>query len=421
MYLHDVVRAQRSGKPAGVPSICSAHPAVLRETLRMARSLQVPALIESTCNQVNQFGGYTGLTPADFASTIRHMAEEAGLASTDLILGGDHLGPSPWQAEPAEAAMQKAGDLVLAYVQAGFVKLHLDCSMPLGGDGPAGPAPDVVAARAAQLAQVAQQGGRSELQFVIGTEVPPPGGAKADGEYLQVTSVEHASQAIESHRAAFHKLGLDSAWERVVAVVVQPGVEFGDDFVAAYQPAHARQLARFIETQSLVYEAHSTDYQSPQALRQMVGDHFAILKVGPALTFAYREAAFALALMEDELFPSAQRSNLIAVVDQAMVQHPQYWEKYYAGSAAAQAFKRRYSLSDRVRYYWVQPEVQRALERLLGNLRLNPIPLPLLSQFAPLEMDALAQQGLELSPDAVISQRIGRRLGDYFAACRPDA
>ena len=85
---------------------------------------------------------------------------------------------------------------------------------------------------------------------------------------------------------------------------MQPGVEFGDDFVLPYQPDAARELSKFIETQPIIYEAHSTDYQTRQALKNLVRDHFAILKVGPALTFAFREAVFALAMMENELVPT---------------------------------------------------------------------------------------------------------------------
>ena len=50
------------------------------------------------------------------------------------MLGGDHLGPYVWRAEPADEAMAKARDLVRDYVAAGYTKIHLDASMRLGGD-----------------------------------------------------------------------------------------------------------------------------------------------------------------------------------------------------------------------------------------------------------------------------------------------
>ena len=84
-------------------------------------------------------------------------------------------------------------------------------------------------------------------------------------------------------------------------MVVQPGVEFGDDFVLPYRPEAAKELSRFIEDQPMIYEAHSTDYQTRAALTSLVHGHFAILKVGPGLTFAFREAVFALAMIENEM------------------------------------------------------------------------------------------------------------------------
>ena len=170
-------------------------------------------------------------------------------------------------------------------------------------------------------------------------------------------------------QAAFKAEGLESAWERVIALVVQPGVEFGDDFILEYHSGAARHLAHFAETIPFVYEAHSTDYQTAPILRQLVRDHFAILKVGPALTFAFREAVFALAMLEDELIRPENRSNLIEVVDEAMTRQPEYWQKYYHGNAAALRRQRMFSRSDRIRYYWSDARVQSALARLLQNLR----------------------------------------------------
>ncbi len=421
MYLDDVRSRQLLGEAVGVASVCSAHPDVIRETLRLARRFGVPALIESTCNQVNQFGGYTGMAPAAFAATVRGFADEMDLACDSLLLGGDHLGPSVWQGEPARYALQKACDLVRDYVAAGFVKLHLDCSMRLADDPPGGPSPETIAERAAQLACIAEQSNGGGLRYVIGTEVPPPGGATHREKGPRPTLPEDAARSVELHRLAFRKQGLDEAWDRVLALVVQPGLEFGDDFVAEYQPAAAGELSQFILTQSLVYEAHSTDYQSRAALRQLVRDHFAFLKVGPALTFAYREAVFALAMIEAELYPPEDRSNLVAVVDRTMQRNTEHWQKYYTGSPAEQTFKRRYSLSDRIRYYWTQPVVQSALQHLMRNLHAREVPGSLISQYLPLEKEALLAHGFAFSPEAVVSERIARRLGDYFAACYPEA
>jgi len=132
-----------------------------------------------------------------------------------------------------------------------------------------------------------------------------------------------------------------------------------------------------------------------------VNDHFAILKVGPALTFAYREAIFALAMIEDELIAKDQRSNIIQVLDDVMVNHPKYWQKYYQGSEREQTFKRKYSLSDRTRYYWMQAEVQDSSKRLMNNLGGNILPFPLLSQFAG-KTNLTAEQVIQWKTDQIL-------------------
>jgi D-tagatose-1,6-bisphosphate aldolase subunit GatZ/KbaZ len=404
MYLDEIVAAQHRGQGRGIPSICSAHPAVLRQALR---ALTHP-LIEATCNQVNQFGGYTGMKPVDFVAFVRRIAGEAGIPFENILLGGDHLGPHVWQGEPADSAMAKARQMVASYSEAGFTKIHLDCSMRLAGDAPGALDKEVAARRAAELARVAEQSSQAAPRYIIGTEVPRPGGATANEEGMHVTEVDDVCETIEVHRNAFQDIGLEAAWERVIAVVVQPGVEFGDDSVTPYSSEAGHGLSGFIDGQSLVYEAHSTDYQTAEALRNMVRDHFAILKVGPALTFAYREAIFALAMIENEWIPKSARSNLLAVIDEVMLARPNHWNGYYGGTAEELHLKRKFSLSDRIRYYWTDPESENAVNTLMGNLNRRPVPRSLASQFLG---------RTDLSPSEFIQWKIGRVLEDYAAAC----
>jgi D-tagatose-1,6-bisphosphate aldolase subunit GatZ/KbaZ len=411
-FLH----AQKNGEARGIASICSAHPWVLKTALHAFH----PVLIESTCNQVNQFGGYTGMTPADFVAFVHRLAGENGFPVERLILGGDHLGPSPWQAEPAEAAMAKAAEMVQAYARAGFTKLHLDASMHLGDDDPSRPLDlELSACRTALLARAAEAASQAlqPLRYVIGTEVPIPGGAMQHEERVHVTSVEDARHTFEATQSAFKAAGLEQAWERVIAMVVQPGVEFGDDFVLDYDPSAARGLARFSETIPQVYEAHSTDYQSRANLQNLVRDHFAILKVGPALTFAFREAVFALGMIEAELLPEGERSQIVETLEAAMLGDPRHWQGHYHGSENQQALARKYSLSDRMRYYWPDPQVQAALEKLLKNLSAIPLPHTLLSQFLPEMVETLRSGQIKNGLASIIAGRIERVLMDYSKAC----
>lgn len=238
----ELVQRHRAGNPVGICSVCSAHPLVLRAALLHARALGDYALIEATSNQVNQDGGYTGLRPADFRDHLWRLADEIGLPRERIILGGDHLGPNCWQHDTAQAALARAAAMVAEYVSAGFRKIHLDCSMACRGD-PRALADEVIAERSASLCAAAEdawkRAGGEPPVYVIGSEVPTPGGALEKLHELTVTEPLAALATIAAHRSAFARRGLEAAWERVIALVVQPGVEFDHDTVIDYVPAKA--------------------------------------------------------------------------------------------------------------------------------------------------------------------------------------
>jgi D-tagatose-1,6-bisphosphate aldolase subunit GatZ/KbaZ len=423
--LVDVLRRHRAGEPAGVTAVCSAHPLVLEAAVAQAVEDDSALLVEATSNQVDQFGGYTGMRPADFRDVVLDIARRGGLPAERIVLGGDHLGPNVWRNQGAEQAMANAEDLVRAYVEAGYSKIHLDCSMACAGDEL--PLTDaVVAGRAARLALAAEQAahdtyGVSDLVYVVGTEVPVPGGAHEAIDELQPTSAEAARATLAAHRQAFAAAGLSEAFDRVVALVVQPGVEFDAHRVVDYDRTRTVELRRVVDDPDapalLVLEAHSTDYQTVPRLAQLVEDHWAVLKVGPGLTFALREALFALAAMEDELVPDQQRSHLVDVVDRVMVARPKWWAGYYDGDAHALALARRYSYSDRLRYYWPEPDVVEAQDRLLANLRATEIPLPVLSAHLPEQYARVRAGDLVADPAALAIDRVRDVLRGYTAAC----
>jgi D-tagatose-1,6-bisphosphate aldolase subunit GatZ/KbaZ len=428
--LRGLVAANRRGEALGLTSICSANPYVLEAAVRKAARDETVVCIESTSNQVNQSGGYTGMTAAGFRDSVAAFAAAADLPDSRLLLGGDHLGPYPWRHEPAETAMAKARELVRSCVLAGYVKLHLDASMRCADDRGAAAAPlaaEVAAQRTAELCAAAEAAcaqrpaGSPAPLYVIGTEVPAPGGEQAGQAGPTVTAVADVERTLTLTRQTFGSAGLGDAWERVIAVVVQPGVEFGDAAAAAYDRAAASGLSAFVERcPGLVYEAHSTDYQSAAALRQLVEDHFAILKVGPWLTFAFREAVFALEEMEREMLrgqPGVRPARLRDVLDEVMVQHPEHWVAYYHGTPEEVRHKRALSHSDRCRYYWPRPEVQEALARLLRNLSERPIPADLISRYLPESSSAVRDGRLPAEPGALIGDHIERVLDIYAAAC----
>lgn len=404
----------------GIYSVCSAHPIVLEASVRQAVADGSALLVEATSNQVNQFGGYTGMRPAGFRKFALGIATAHGLSAERLILGGDHLGPNPWQHLAADEAMPLAETMVREYSRAGFTKIHLDASMSLKGD-PA-PLPDaVVAERAARLCHAAEEASGGEPRYyVIGTEVPIPGGATESLTELEVTSFAHAKRTLDIHREVFLAAGLGDAWPRVIALVVQPGVEFNHTSVVDYNQDKTTELRRLLDVEDrIVFEAHSTDYQRPSAYRELVSDGFAILKVGPALTFALREALFALERVEQELVPRTRWSNLAETVERVMLLHPEHWRKHYHGEGEELRLLRRYSYSDRVRYYWPEREVAAAVEALMRNLDSTGVPETLLSAFLPEQYLAVRAGRIKATPHELAIHRIQQAIQPYASACLP--
>jgi D-tagatose-1,6-bisphosphate aldolase subunit GatZ/KbaZ len=416
--LRHLAEARRQGASKGIYSVCSAHPWVLDAAIDQALEDESDVLIEATSNQVNHLGGYTGMLPEDFQRRVIGIAVSKGLSESRVILGGDHLGPNPWQRQPAAGAMREAERTVQAYVRAGFQKIHLDASMACADDkGPL--SGETIARRAAVLCAAAEQAsGDQKPVYVIGTEVPVPGGATESLTELPVTSREAAAETLATHRRVFKEAGLGHVWPRVIALVVQPGVEFNHDSVVDYDPARAVHLTELLkEEEGLVYEAHSTDYQRPEAYRILVRDGFAILKVGPALTFAMREALAALSSIETELVAQGQCSQLMDVLERVMRKDPRHWELHYTGDERSLRLQRRYSYSDRVRYYWNQPEVKESVKTLMSNLRQTAIPETMLSLFLPEQYRAVRAGTLQPDAHDLIIHRIRQVLRIYAGAC----
>jgi D-tagatose-1,6-bisphosphate aldolase subunit GatZ/KbaZ len=410
--VQDLIKRNRDGEAIGLPCFCTANEQVLRAVLSYAKETGFPTVIEATCNQVNQDGGYTGMTAADFMVWLSGMAAQAGVPMDQLILGGDHLGPNVWKDEPLDVAMAKARELVKTYVQAGFKKIHLDASMACGGEP--NPTFTQIAERAADLCAVAEQYAPdpSELIYTIGTEVPIPGGETEEPDALDVTSVDRLHDTIETHRTAFMARGLDDAWARIVSVVTQPGVDFGHTSIYPFVPEKAEPLSEAIlNRDGLTFEAHSTDYQPTDALVSLVENHFFFLKVGPELTFRFREAVWALAEVEARM--SVQDpSQIREILAQRMTDAPNNWQNYYNGSDADVARLRIYSYSDRIRYYWADAAVSAALSKLLGNLSALALPETLVSQsFMGLEFGQIPTDATKL-----MENHINRCVSRYFVA-----
>jgi len=429
-YFRKLLTAHKNGTAAGIVSICSANPFVIRAALENARSDNCPAVIESTGQQVNQHGGYSGFTPAEFARHIRQTAKSTGLDETQVILGADHLGPGPWQAETADAAMAKACELVRQCVYAGYTKLHLDPSMPCKDDlknSRPHISLETIARRTARLCNTAEtsaaerSGGKIQLVYAVGAEVPVPGGMGPGKNEIRVSSAEDIQNTLHIMQQVFFKNGLSQAWDRCVAVVAETGATFDAETIYPYDSSKTRDLQLFIKKRkNLVFEAHSTDFQTRAALTDMVRDHFAILKAGPCLSFAAREALFALSAIERNFLgnrKSVTLSALVTVMKKLMFRDHTHWRHHYSGSDEYLNYINIFGFSDRIRYYWSLTEARTAVGQLFKNLTRYGVPLPLISQYLPDLMDGVKIGNVIPAPEQLVTGKIIKVLKIYAAAC----
>ena len=424
-----IIELQKDNKAVGIYSACTANGIVLEAAMEKALETDSVLLIESTSNQVDQYGGYTNMTPKNFIDYVTQLANKTGLSMDKIILGGDHLGPLTFTRFDEEKAMAEARELVRQYVLAGYTKIHIDTSMKLNDDDPEKRLSDeTIARRGAALAKECEIAYKELLKgkpdaihpvYIVGSEVPIPGGSQSETDSgVQVTEVEDFRKTVKAFEDAFRDAGLTEAYEYVMAVVVQPGVEEKDSGCTEYDREKAKDLMEAIKDYpNIIFEGHSTDYQTKIKLKELIEDGVGILKVGPGLTYAMREGLFALSFIEEELYANTDTdtSKFRETLEKAMLENPGYWQKHYYGNENELALKRKYSFSDRSRYYMPVAEVNAAREKMFENLK-DGVPLNLLSQFMPIEYTLVREGKLENTPLELVKSRIKYTISEYLYA-----
>lgn len=407
-----------------VPSYCTANELVIEALLEQGKNFDAPVLIEGTANQINQFGGYTGMKPADFRNYVFAIADRVNFPREKVMLGGDHMGPLVWSNLPENEAMNNSRELLRLCVLAGFKKIHLDTSMKVADDDANSRLSDeVIAERSAVLLEECEKTYQEMLKvnpdemrpvYIIGSEVPIPGGSQDEDDGLQITRVKDFEATIETYKRKFSEHGISDRWEDVIGVVVQPGVEFGDNSIHFYDRDKAKELCEVLKKHNdLVFEGHSTDYQSAEKLREMAQDGIAILKVGPALTFALRQGLFALSMIERELVSEDKRANFIETLERVMLENPANWIKHYHGSEHDKFIARKYSYSDRCRYYLSLPEIKSAIKKLFANIDAVEVPAGMLRQFLPRQYILVRDGVIPMKASALVKDCVKEIADDY--------
>lgn len=357
-----------------LPSYCIANQLAIKSIMLSRLSDNAPVLFEATSNQVNHKGGYTGMTPFKYKEMVVKLAEEVSFPVDRLIFGGDHLGPLPFSHCERKLAEHEAELMVRSFIKAGFQKLHIDTSMPLGSEKFI--SKEAVAKLGVKLIKVAEQE-FSQLKeenplalepiYVIGSEVPPAGGKKLTDGGPHITSLTDIDETLKAYQEEIQKNNLMNVWDRIVALVIQPGVEYGDSSIDRFNESKFPSIADILKKYDIALEAHSTDYQNIKQLKGLVNSGFLYLKVGPEVTKSLLEALLKLEEIESLLIPCQRsRSNLRNTLLRAMRMNPRNWERYYSSDTDSELL---FSLLDRSRYYLGYKEVEEAIKLLLLNLK----------------------------------------------------
>ena len=195
-------------------------------------------------------------------------------------------------------------------------------------------------------------------------------------------------------------------------------MEFSNEDIHNYNRNDSKELCKKLkEHPHLVFEGHSTDFQFKEKLKEMVEDGIAILKVGPAVTYALREGLFSLSLMEKELIKDEnERANFIELLEKIMLDNPKDWEKYYQGNELEKELQRKYSFSDRSRYYLSLNEINKNIDKLFKNIDSCNMSLGIIKQYCPNTYLKIRSYQIEKNAKNIVKSNIHEVINDYYYA-----
>lgn len=389
-----------------LPSFCTSNFDVLKIILIFIKFNRLPVLIESTSNQVNQEGGYSGLRPSQFASKLKSLARLININKKSLIIGGDHLGPLPWKDLTSKKAIEKSKILIKECLRAKYEKIHLDTAIKCKDDKYMDK--DTTIKRCDEILNSFSSNEINKKFIVVGTEVPIAGGSNLLKPIL--TSFKSIKEEIEMYSTIFKN-------KKKYALVIEPGIGFANFKVVKVKFKKLNKILSFSKKMNFAYEAHSTDYQSISSLKKLVKNNFKFLKVGPELTYLFSKAVFEMERIEKEKFKN-NYSNIKKTILNEMKKSNKYWKNYYSGSNKYINFLKTNSYLDRMRYYWDKKNVVNAKNKLFLNInKLSDVEF-FQSTDLLTKKDLILKKKLKLKNcDLIPFKLIEKSLKKYYLAC----
>jgi len=347
---------------------CPNSLAVIRAAIRAARRNNAPIMFAATLNQVDQDGGYTGMTPRQFVETIR-METEAIHFTGPVVIAVDHGGP--WLQDnhrterwTLEETMQWVKRSFAGAIDAGYDMIHVDptvdIELPPGKIIPV----EVVVERTVELIAFCEDHRRKKglppLAYEVGTEEVHGG----------LADLDVFVRFFELLREGLTAAGLPEVWPAFVV-----GKVGTDLHTTLFDPETARTLVAIAGKYGSVIKGHYTDnVENPEAypLSGMGGAN-----VGPEFTEREYEALEELDTLEKDLVQKGRiikPSEIRDTLWQAVIRSGR-WKKWLLPGEEPGDFsslpqeRQRWLIKTGCRYIWEQPEVVAARARLYENMQ----------------------------------------------------
>ena len=119
--------------------------------------------------------------------------------------------------------------------------------------------------------------------------------------------------------------------------------------------------------------------------------------------------------LNEEASNVSQGQKQLLTIARAMLADPKHWQKHYVGTEKEIELKRKFSFSDRCRYYMPEKSVVEARDKMIENFK-DGVPLNLLSQFMPIQYTKVREGRLENKPEALIIDRVCNTIDEYLYA-----
>ena len=360
MSIHELIKFK------SLPSFCTSNFLVLKILIKFCKKNKLPLLIETTSNQVNQFGGYTNLTPKKFTKKISLYLKKEKFNQKLFFYGGDHLGPLPWKQFGQLKSLERSKKLIKSYIDSGAQKIHIDTSIKLRNDKTF--SKKEILKRTQDLFNNLNLDKINNIFFVFGTEVPFAGG----GTNKNQSAAKFPTKSTINESDFVKKLLLKRFnYNKYFALVIDTNMEFFNQNIIKPNIKNLTEIVKYSTKKKFYFEAHSTDYQNLNTLKKLVKNNFKFLKVGPELTHCLLKSLFLMEQFENEYIKEKKRSLFKRKLIKEILSNKTHWKKYYNEKDSTVVEKILKGKLDRARYYLNTTKVNESIRLLEKNINLT--------------------------------------------------